>query len=78
MLYSVTAAVVVGLVAWVAVVLASAKEPWARATAPVLQEEPREPELDAKTDAAANAEPAPETEKATSTEDASKTVTTES
>lgn len=29
-LYSVTAAVVVGLVAWVAVVLKSAKEPWAR------------------------------------------------
>ena len=29
-LYSVTAAVVVGLVAWVAVVLAKAKEPWAR------------------------------------------------
>ena len=31
-LYSVTAAVVVGLVAWVAVVLKSAKEPWARET----------------------------------------------
>lgn len=30
-LYSVTAAVVLGLVAWVAVVLKTAKEPWARA-----------------------------------------------
>ena len=29
-LYSVTAAVVVGLVVWVAVVLKTAKEPWAR------------------------------------------------
>lgn len=29
-LYSVTAAVVVGLVIWVAVVLKTAKEPWAR------------------------------------------------
>jgi hypothetical protein len=33
-LYSVTAAVVVGLAAWVAVVLKTSKEPWARATPP--------------------------------------------
>jgi hypothetical protein len=37
-LYSVTAAVVVGLCAWVAVVLNSAKEPWARP--PVLAADP--------------------------------------
>lgn len=37
-LYSVTAAVVVGLVAWVAVVLKSAKEPWARAVPPATRE----------------------------------------
>jgi hypothetical protein len=33
-LFSVTAAVVVGLVAWVAVVLKTAKEPWARPAPP--------------------------------------------
>ncbi len=33
-LYSVTAVVVVGLVAWVAVVLKNAKEPWARDVPP--------------------------------------------
>jgi hypothetical protein len=33
-LYSVTAAVVAGLVVWVAVVLKTAKEPWARQAAP--------------------------------------------
>ena len=33
-LYSVTAVVVVGLVAWVAVVLKTAKEPWSRPLVP--------------------------------------------
>jgi hypothetical protein len=33
-LYSVTAAVIVGLVAWVAIVLKTAKEPWARPALP--------------------------------------------
>lgn len=52
-LYSVTAAVVVGLVAWVAVVLKNAKEPWTRdvppppavepaADAPLVKDEPTE------------------------------------
>ena len=39
-LYSVTAAVVLGLVAWVAVVLKSAKEPWTRDVTPPPAVEP--------------------------------------
>ena len=48
-LYSVTAAVVVGLVAWVAVVLKSAKEPWARPTPKQVRggDVPTEPEAKA-------------------------------
>jgi hypothetical protein len=56
-LYSVTAAVVVGLVAWVAVVLKSAKEPWARPAVlnPRTADVPVEGEGEAKADAEAKA-----------------------
>ena len=44
-LYSVTGVVVVGLVAWVAMVLAKAKEPWSRPAPPeVAAEEAEAPE----------------------------------
>src|SRR4051812_1174943 len=57
-LYSVTAFVVVGLVAWVALVLKTAKEPWARAGAiePRTADVPVEPEE--KPEAKADDEPA--------------------
>ncbi len=61
-LYSVTATVIVGLVAWVAVVLKTAKEPWARPPLPVTRAEdvavePVAPVAisDVKTDASAEA-----------------------
>ncbi|MBX3227892.1 MAG: hypothetical protein KIT84_23055 [Labilithrix sp.] len=41
-LYSVTGVVVVGLVVWVALVLKSAKEPWARPAPPLAEELPSE------------------------------------
>lgn len=59
-LYSVTAAVVVGLVAWVAVVLKSAKEPWAREVPPA---PPREREADVPIEAV-EAEKKPDVEPA--------------
>jgi hypothetical protein len=65
-LYSVTAAVVVGLVAWVAVVLKSAKEPWARPAAParrtddVAIEKDGDAEAEAKADAKAEAKAEPD------------------
>jgi hypothetical protein len=59
-LYSVTAAVVLGLVAWVAVVLKTAKEPWARAPVAVARTEDVAIEADAdveeKAEAKADAE----------------------
>ena len=67
-LYSVTAAVIVGLVAWVAIVLKTAKEPWARPALPNagrIEDVPLEgsgvaitevAEADAKADAKADAE----------------------
>jgi hypothetical protein len=60
-LYSVTAAVVVGLVAWVAVVLKSAKEPWAReapkgARGEDVAVEKADADADAKADAEAEAD----------------------
>jgi hypothetical protein len=65
-LYSVTAAVVLGLVAWVAVVLKTAKEPWARAPVAVARTEDVaiEPDADAKAAADAKAEEAEEAEEA--------------
>jgi hypothetical protein len=53
-LYSVTAAVVLGLVAWVAVVLKTAKEPWARAPVAVARTE--DVAIDADADAEEKAE----------------------
>jgi hypothetical protein len=55
-LYSVTAAVVLGLVAWVAVVLKTAKEPWARAPVAVARTEDVAIEPDADADAKADAD----------------------
>jgi len=60
-LYSVTAAVIVGLVVWVALVLKTAKEPWARPALPSatrIEDVPLEPEVkaEAKADADAKAE----------------------
>jgi len=67
-LYSVTAAVVVGLVGWVAVVLKSAKEPWARDVPPEapkpdvpLEAEPLATDVNAAPDANAPAPAAFET-----------------
>lgn len=54
-LYSVTAAVVLGLVAWVAVVLKTAKEPWARAPVATARAEDVAIEADAEADAKAEA-----------------------
>ena len=56
-LYSVTAAVVFGLVAWVAVVLKTAKEPWARPPVAAARTEDVavEAEADDKADAKADA-----------------------
>jgi hypothetical protein len=57
-LFSVTAAVVVGLVAWVAVVLKTAKEPWARPALPATprtDDVPIEPVAAAKPPAEAEA-----------------------
>jgi len=60
-LYSVTAAVVLGLVGWVAVVLKSAKEPWARHVPPPPPEDDVPVEPASK---AAAAEPAADDEPA--------------
>jgi hypothetical protein len=54
-LYSVTAAVVLGLVAWVAVVLKTAKEPWARAPVAVARTEDVAIEADADAEEKAEA-----------------------
>jgi hypothetical protein len=78
-LYSVTAAVVVGLVAWVAVVLKNAKEPWARALAPAPSAErspdvPMEPSLPEAEAASASEKTGPDADaKADDGSDAEKT-----
>jgi hypothetical protein len=65
-LYSVTAVVVVGLVAWVAVVLKTAKEPWSRPPVP----QPRTEDVPVEDDA--KAEPAEDDAKAEPAEDDAK------
>lgn len=55
-LYSVTGAVVVGLVAWVAVVLKSANEPWARPAARTRHTDDVAVEAEAKADAEVKAD----------------------
>ena len=70
-LYSVTAVVVVGLVAWVAVVLKTAKEPWSRpgVAQPRTDDVPVEPGVAEPAEAKADDEPAKTDDEPAKTDD---------
>lgn len=59
-LYSVTGVVVVGLIAWVSMVLAKAKEPWSRPAPPEEPAAEQDAPEETKEEAAADSEAAPE------------------